>query len=188
MSHFDRWFKFAQSHWYGPLLALAIDMLFENLLVFLGTSRLWSFVVATPLHLVVLSLAATRLRSRNVVLRALAGFYIAWLLLYPDLNSIQRDAHGTEVFIILGPVLVIMVVLIVFAAAQTLGESTGGTQDEPTFRRSANSHFNTDGTDKIAYSSVKEATSEAQRLGKKDGVTMNTYECGTCKKIHVGHG
>ena len=54
-------------------------------------------------------------------------------------------------------------------------------------RRGPRSHTTRKGQPKKAYPSRETAAASAQSMSKRDGASMNVYQCDTCAKWHVGH-
>lgn len=186
-------FALVPGHWYLLPLLVAADMLIESAIAGLGTTSTQAFVIALPLNVVVVALATVRFHQKHWFVRALAGFCLVWLLLWPSLDSLQHDVNDVATVLIFWPVLLVLGALFVVALAHTSLEklpptpTRGTTTGTTEVVRSANSHVNKDGTPKIPYWSYTEADNAAQELTKKDGAVMNVYECSTCHALHVGH-
>jgi hypothetical protein len=49
------------------------------------------------------------------------------------------------------------------------------------------SHYKTNGTEKHAYNSMREAMAQARIIQAKQGEPMSAYQCAECHLWHVGH-
>lgn len=81
------------------------------------------------------------------------------------------------------------VAVLLFLLAWLLWRIFGkGTAELPKIQRGANSHYNADGSSKVAYVSHGDATDAARTFEERHrGESMNAYRCGQCSKWHIGH-
>lgn len=62
------------------------------------------------------------------------------------------------------------------------GKATG-----TSLRRGPRAHTTARGRPKVGYDRREDAAARARLLSKRDGASMNVYQCSVCGKWHVGH-
>ena len=112
----------------------------------------------------------TRADHTRAVLQLLFAGLLGLFLNVLIVDFIHMSLEGIVIIFMLGGVAFVIKALL---------EGSGGASTR-TIKRSANSHYTSDGNAKVSYRTKSDANAEARRPQAKDGARMNSYRCGEC--------
>lgn len=130
--------------------------------------------------------------SSDWVVRIVAGGGVLWVLAHPSESGLVEYAFAD---LLAGLAWVVIRFWLGMGGTRPPttptsplegGEAAPSGPPGPGERRGAQSHFTSKGTPKRGYAWRPLATIEADKLRRKDGHPMATYQCAECRQWHVG--